>query len=144
MESRLHKNVSVLKVLLNCVSEISGIFSNKGVYMATKPKGVKPMQVEEVKVKSSSIDNEQPHDSKKPKIKVVKERKPATHYISHHRGHGNTSTKVVITKGGAYAYIDRKTAAKLVASNTGYAYGKKSEWKQFVRDATEPKLLEVK
>lgn len=113
--------------------------------MATKPKGVKSMQVEEVKVKSSSIDTEQTHDSKKqPKLRVVKEKKPATHYISHHRGHGNTSTKVVITKGGAYAYIDRKTAAKLVASNTGYAYGKKSEWKQFVRDATEPKLLEVK
>lgn len=113
--------------------------------MATKPKGVKPVKVEEVKVKTSSVDNAETHDSKKqPKIRVAKERKPAKHYISHHRGHGNTSTKVVVKKGDAYAYVNRKVAAKLVASNNGYEYGKKADWKKFVRDATEPKVLDIK
>jgi hypothetical protein len=112
--------------------------------MATKPKGVKAIAVEEVKVKTSSVDNAETHDSpKQPVQRTLKEKKPATHYISHHRGHGRTSTKVVVKKDGLFAYINRTHADRLVASNTGYSYGKKSEWKTNVRDAKEPKLLTV-
>lgn len=111
--------------------------------MATKPKGVKAIAVEEVKVKTSSVDNAETHDSKKPVLKTVKERKSPERYISHHNS-GSTSNKVVVKKDGLYAYISRKVADKLVASNTGYSYGKRSEWKEFVRDAKEPKLLDIK
>jgi hypothetical protein len=113
--------------------------------MATKPKGVKPIAVEEVKVKTSSVDNTETHDTANAAAKLRKEktaRKDPSKYISHHNS-GSTSNKVVIKKDGLFAYINRTHADRLVASNTGYSYGKKSEWKTNVRDAKEPKLLTV-
>ena len=113
--------------------------------MATKPKGVKPIAVEEVKVKTSFVDNTETHDTANAAAKLRKEktaRKDPSKYISHHNS-GSTSNKVVIKKDGLVAYINRKHADILVATGQGYSYGKRSEWKTLVRDSKEPKLLTV-
>lgn len=108
-------------------------------------KGLKQVKVEEIKSKHSLVDNAESHDKSADAAKLRKEktaRKDPSKYISHHNS-GTTCSKVVIEKDGKFAYIARKRADVLVASNSGYSYAKKSQWKKLVRDAKEPALLDV-
>ncbi len=102
--------------------------------MAGKLKGIKTMQVEQVK--SKSVETEQTNDSSKA-VQILtstkKTRKEPKFYISHHHGHGKVSGKVVVKKGDKIEYVDRKLGDKLVMSE-GWSYGKKTEWKKLVRD----------
>jgi hypothetical protein len=85
------------------------------------------------------------HDKSADAAKLRKEksaRKDPSKYISHHNS-GSTCSKVVIEKDGKFAYIARRRADVLVASNSGYSYAKKKQWKALVRDSKEPALLEV-
>lgn len=105
---------------------------------------LKTMQVEEVKTTSSNVDKSKTHDSENAKkLRAEKVRKDPKKYISHHHGHGVESNKVVVKKDGLVAYVDRVVANKLVKSGKGYSFAKKSEWKKLVRDAKEPKELNI-
>jgi hypothetical protein len=102
----------------------------------------KDIKVEVIKSKTSStIDNTETHDKQKKEV-VLKEKKDPSKRLSHHNS-GEMSAKVVITKGGKFAFIKRKVADKLIANGQGYAYAKKSQWKELVRDSKEPALLEI-
>ena len=48
-------------------------------------------------------------------------------------GHGKLSNTVVVVKGETVKLVSRNAAASLVSSQ-GYAYGKKSAWKEKVRN----------
>lgn len=108
-------------------------------------KGLKEVKVEEIKSKHSLVDNAESHDKSVDAAKLRNEktaRKDPSKYISHHNS-GTTCSKVVIEKDGKFAYIARRRADALIASNTGYSYAKKSQWKKLVRDSKEPALLNV-
>lgn len=98
-------------------------------------KGVKQMTVETVKTKS--VDNPETHDTANAAQILGREkktRKDPKFYISHHRGHGKMSGKVVVKKDGKLEYVARLVGDKMVLTE-GWAYGKKAEWKKLVRDA---------
>ena len=95
---------------------------------------LKEIKADEIKVKTSTIDNDANHDSvnanKLRKEKAV--RKDPKHYRSHHRSIGHQSNKVVVAKGDDIQYITRKEAAELIA--LGYSFASKKLWKTKVRD----------
>lgn len=108
-------------------------------------KGLKQISVEDIKSKHSLVDNAETHDKSADAAKLRKEksaRKDPSKYISHHNS-GNVCAKVVVEKDGKFAYINRKRADVLVASNSGYSYAKKKQWKELVRDSKEPALLDI-
>ena len=108
-------------------------------------KGMKEIKVEEIKSKHSLVEKAESHDNAADAAKLRKEktaRKDPSKYISHHNS-GTTCAKVVVEKGGKFAYISRRKADILVASNSGYSYAKKKQWKELVRDSKEPALLDI-
>ncbi len=108
-------------------------------------KGMKEIKVEEIKSKHSLVDKAESHDKSADAAKLRKEkttRKDPSKYISHHNN-GKICSKVVIAKNGKFAYISRKKADVLIASDSSYSYAKKSQWKELVRDSKEPVLLEI-
>ena len=108
-------------------------------------KGLKQINVEDIKSKHSLVDNAESHDKSADAAKLRSEkaaRKDPSKYISHHNS-GQVCSKVVVEKDGKFAYINRKVADKLISGNTGYSYAKKKQWKELVRDSKEPALLDI-
>ena len=85
------------------------------------------IQADDIKSGSKTVTETTVQDGKSV-TKTRKVKKPPESRISHHRGHGTQSGKVVVKKGGIVQYVSRKIGDMMVAKD-GWSYGKKSEWR---------------
>ncbi len=64
------------------------------------------------------------------KVKIKRERKDPTKYISHHRGHGKRSNTVHMKRDAEVKRIHRRDSESFLSN--GWKFAKKSEYREFL------------